>query len=98
MAEKKEIIYDRVEAYRAILDSEQHGNVSDLNISRELFRNFCLVGYIQQGVDGAWEKRWKLTDFGRTQMQAHLVLMDFKEQLEAQKRFAREKKQEVVAL
>ena len=76
MTRANEIIYDRVEAYRAILDSEQHGNVSDLNISRELFRNFCLVGYFQRGIDGQEQNRWKLTDFGRTQMKAHLAVFD----------------------
>ena len=76
MSEDKKIIYDRAEAYRAILNGEQHGNVRELNISRELFRNFCLVGYFQRGIDGQEQNRWKLTNFGRSQMQAYLAVVD----------------------
>lgn len=76
MSKDKEIISDRVEAYRKILESEQHGNVNALPISRELFRNFCLVGYFQRGIDGQEQKRWKLTNFGRSQMKAYLALVD----------------------
>lgn len=68
-------IYDRGEAYRYILKTEQ-GFVDEIRISEELFKDFCYIGYIRLGMDGKWRERWRITDFGKSQFHSYLELFE----------------------
>lgn len=61
--------------YEEILRKEK-GIKSELEISEEMFEDFCRIGYIQQGMSGEWEETWKLTDFGRKQMTSFVNLVE----------------------
>ena len=75
MSEDKKIIYNREEAYQYVLD-EKHGSVSKLkeNLQQEVFNDFLRLGYIKQGMDGEWDERWQLTEFGKEQMESYISL------------------------
>ena len=68
-----ELINNRIDAYKHILETKC-GNKTDLveKITLELFEEFCLVGYIQEGMDGKWNERWQITSFGASQIQTYL--------------------------
>jgi len=74
------LIYSREEAYRYILATEC-GYTNEIGIAPELFEEFCLVGYIKQGMDGEWNERWHITDFGRVQIKSYLNFFDQENEL-----------------
>ena len=69
-------------AYEEVLRYEK-GVRSDLEISEEMFDDFCRIGYIQQGMSGDWQETWKLTNFGRKQMKSYIALFNQGERLDS---------------
>lgn len=52
-------------------------------IDEELFNEFRLIGYFKEGVDGSLAERWKLTDFGKSQIRSYLEFYKISEELRA---------------
>ena len=50
-------------------------------ITDELFEEFCLIGFITEGMDGEWNERWRLTDFGESQITSHFRFIKVTERL-----------------
>ncbi|MCM1168542.1 MAG: hypothetical protein NC048_02755 [Bacteroides sp.] len=75
----QEKIYDRGEAYRYVL-CRDNGTTEELesHLSQDIVEDFFSLGYIQRGMDGGWNKRWKLTDFGRIQLNEYVEILDQK--------------------
>lgn len=65
------VVINKQQAFEYLLNKKS-GFKKDLRISEELFNEFCLVGYIKQGMDGNWAERWHLTKFGECQIQSYL--------------------------
>lgn len=65
----------RQKAYKYVLD-ERKGTQSKLisTIGQELFDEFCILGFITQGADAKWEKRWRITNFGQKQFSDYVEL------------------------
>ncbi len=72
----------RKEAYNYIL-TEKNGPQNEIlrAIGNDLFQEFCLVGFIKQGMDGAWVERWQITEFGKSQISSYLELYNIKNNL-----------------
>ena len=66
---------DRCKAYDYLL-SERKGTKEAFTrtLGESCFTDFRNVGYIKEDVNGKWEERWQLTDFGEQQAQAYLDL------------------------
>ena len=72
----------REEAYKYVL-TQDHGDVSkfEKDLTPDIFRDFCRLGYIKQGMDSRKEERWKVTDFGRTQLRSYIDLLEQENQI-----------------
>ena len=66
-----EIISAKRTAFEYLME-HKCGSVSELQISEELFNEFCLVVYIRQGMDGSWNERWHLTEHGEHQISSYI--------------------------
>lgn len=66
---------DRCTAYNYLL-SHRMGTKQAFTsaLGEGYFIDFRNVGYIKEGINGKWEERWQLTDFGEQQVQAYLDL------------------------
>ncbi len=74
------LISNREEAYSYILSTD-NGFIDEIEITQDLFNDFCLVGYIKQGMDGDWRERWQVTDFGKSQLQSYINFFDQEQEL-----------------
>ena len=72
-------IQNRGEAYRYVLYRD-HGTTKELksHLSQDIVDDFFSLGYIQRGMDGEWNERWKITDFGRVQLNEYVEVIDQK--------------------
>ncbi len=73
----------RVEAYE-YLSNHKDGTKSDIEseITPKLFEEFCRIGYVQAGMDGNWNERWQITDFGESQIKAYRKFLDKERELD----------------
>ncbi len=66
---------DRCTAYHYLLSQRKGTKEAFMSALGEgYFTDFRNVGYIKEDVNGKWEERWQLTDFGEQQAQAYLDL------------------------
>ena len=75
---------ERQKAYTYLIE-KKCGYREDLikKITEELFDEFCLIGFIREGMDGEWKERWTLTDFGKSQITSHFNFMEKSEKLKS---------------
>ena len=52
-------------------------------IGADLFNEFRLIGYLKEGVDGTMDERWKITDFGASQIGSYLEFYEISKRLRA---------------
>jgi len=73
---------NRKTAYEYLLDN-QCGFRKDLinEIGIDFFNEFRLIGFIKEGMNSDWEKRWEITNFGESQMRSYLNFIDVNEKL-----------------
>ena len=79
--EGKTVLYTLDDAYDYFLHKER-GFLSDFEMNKVFFDDFCRVGYIRRGVNGNMQERWQITDFGKSQFQAYLALSEQKKKSE----------------
>jgi hypothetical protein len=79
---EKTIMTERQIAYDYLIKTKC-GYRDDLikKITLELFDEFRLIGFIKEGMDGEWKQRWKITDFGESQITSHLTFIKISEKL-----------------
>ena len=84
MQDVRDAVVKRIEAYE-YLNEKKSGLKSEIIkvIKQQLFEEFCLVGFIKEGVDGNWNERWQITDFGKSQVTSHLNLIKINQKLES---------------
>lgn len=69
----------RVKAYRYIIEEKCGERKMVLKeITPDLFRELLNVGYLKEGMDGDWNKRWRMTEYGEEQIGAYLELYNNK--------------------
>lgn len=73
-------ITDRKKAYEYLL-ANKCGRRNETTLCDELYKEFCLIGFIKEGMDGNWTPRWQVTDFGTHQMKTYLNFSKVKEKL-----------------
>jgi len=76
------IIADRKTAYEYLL-KKKCGFKKELIdvIGLDFFDEFRLIGFIKEGMDSDWEKRWEITNFGESQMNSYLHFIEVNEKL-----------------
>lgn len=52
-------------------------------IGADLFNEFRLIGYLKEGVDGALDERWKITEFGKNQISSIKEFYEISDELRA---------------